>query len=138
VNDAKMHHVIGRARQLVSENPGLKVACLGLAFKANIDDFRESPARFIAASLAREFGERVQIVEPYAGELPREFEGTGAALVDLDEALENCGILIALVDHDVFKAVPAEERSHALIYDTRGIWPDAHYADGKIGLRLAS
>ena len=122
VNDAKMHHVIDRARQLVSENPGLKVACLGLAFKANIDDFRESPARFIAASLAREFGERVQIVEPYAGELPREFEGAGAALVG----------------HDVFKAVPAEERSHALIYDTRGIWPDARYSAGQIGLRLAS
>jgi len=103
---------------------GITPRCVrkALAFRANIDDFRESPARFIAASLAREFGERVQIVEPYAGELPREFEGTGAALVG----------------HDVFKAVPAEERSHALIYDTRGIWPDARYSAGQIGLRLAS
>lgn len=137
VNDAKMHHVIARAKTLVADNPGAKVACLGLAFKANIDDFRESPARFIAATLAREFGERVQIVEPYASELPGEFEGTGAELVDLDTALETCGVLIALVDHDVFKVVPAEERSQALVYDTRGIWPDANTLAAKRGLRLA-
>ncbi len=138
VNDAKMHHVIARAKALVAENPGVKVACLGLAFKANIDDFRESPARFVAASLAREFGERVQIVEPYAGELPREFEGTGAALIDLDTALETCGILIVLVDHDVFRVVPPEERNHALVYDTRGIWPDSKIKPVEAGLRLAS
>ena len=35
-----------------------------------------------------------------------------------------CGVLIALVDHDVFKVIPAEERQGRIIYDTRGIWPD--------------
>ncbi len=138
VNDGKMHHVVAQASKLVEDNPGVPVACLGLAFKANIDDFRESPARFVAASIARQFGERVKIVEPYAAELPREFEGTGAELVDIDYALENCGILIVLVDHDVFKVVPAEERQNALIYDTRGIWPDASVKPSKPGLRLAS
>jgi len=138
VNDAKMHHVVARAEQLIAENPGVPVACLGLAFKANIDDFRESPARFVAAKIARQFEERVKIVEPYASELPREFESTGAELVDLDYALENCGILILLVDHDVFKAVPAEERQHAIVYDTRGIWPGSQTAPSKPGLRLAS
>jgi len=137
VNDAKMHHVIANAKTLVADNPGLKVACLGLAFKANIDDFRESPARFVAASLAREFGERVNIVEPYAGELPREFDGTGARLIDLDTALETCGILIVLVDHDVFRVVPPEERGNALVYDTRGIWPGARTVPAAPGLRLA-
>jgi UDP-N-acetyl-D-mannosaminuronic acid dehydrogenase len=39
-------------------------------------------------------------------------------------ALEDCGVLIALVDHDVFKVIPAEERQGRIIYDTRGIWPD--------------
>ena len=137
VNDAKMHHVVTRAEQLIAENPGVPIACLGLAFKANIDDFRESPARFVAAKIARQFEERVKIVEPYASELPREFDGTGAELVDLDFALENCGILILLVDHDVFKAVPAEERHHAIVYDTRGIWPGSQNVPSKPGLRLA-
>lgn len=124
VNDGKIHHVIARAAALVEANPGTKVACLGLAFKANIDDFRESPARLVAATLARRYGERIHIVEPYAAELPREFEGTGAVLTDIDSALEDCGVMIVLVDHDVFKSVPLAEREGKAVYDTRGIWPD--------------
>ncbi|WP_120716815.1 UDP-N-acetyl-D-mannosamine dehydrogenase [Tsuneonella amylolytica] len=138
VNDAKMHHVVAKATELVEAHPGVPVACLGLAFKANIDDFRESPARYVAASLARKFGERVRIVEPYARELPREFEGTGATLVDIDTALETCGVLVVLVDHDVFRVVPPEERVGAAIYDTRGIWPDASRSPARPPLRLAS
>jgi UDP-N-acetyl-D-mannosaminuronic acid dehydrogenase len=124
VNDGKMHHVIKKADELVAANPGAKIACLGLAFKANIDDFRESPARFVAARLARKYGERVHIVEPYAAELPIEFTDTGAHLIDVDEALETCDILIVLVDHDVFRVVPLAERADKMVYDTRGIWPD--------------
>jgi UDP-N-acetyl-D-mannosaminuronic acid dehydrogenase len=138
VNDAKMHHVLAKATALVEANPGVPVACLGLAFKANIDDFRESPARFVAASLARKFRERVRIVEPYASELPVEFAGTGATLVDLDTALETCGVHIMLVDHDVFHAVPPQERNNAAVYDTRGIWPDAAGELSPPDLRLAS
>ena len=124
VNDNKMHHVIAKADALIAAHPGQTVACLGLAFKANIDDFRESPARFVAAALARKYGERIKVVEPYAGELPVEFNGSGAELIDIDTALEDCGVLIVLVDHDVFKSVPLDERTGKAVYDTRGIWRD--------------
>ena len=138
VNDAKMHHVIDRAVRLIEAHPGAKVACLGLAFKANIDDFRESPARFVAVRIARRFGARVQIVEPYAGELPVEFTDTGAGLIDIDTALETCDVLIVLVDHDVFRVVPLAERQGKAVYDTRGIWPDQPEPDAANGLRRAS
>lgn len=139
VNDGKIHHVIARAEALIEAHPGIPVACLGLAFKANIDDFRESPARLVAVTLARKYGNRIALVEPYASELPREFEGTGARLVDIDTALESCGILIVLVDHDQFKAVPLAERARHLVYDTRGIWLDQPQAEaGPEALRLAS
>ncbi|MFN3551890.1 MAG: UDP-N-acetyl-D-mannosamine dehydrogenase [Novosphingobium meiothermophilum] len=138
VNDGKMHHVVKKAAELVAAHPHEKVACLGLAFKANIDDFRESPARYVAASLARQFGSRIHVVEPYAAQLPREFEGTGAVRIDLDSALEDCGVLIVLVDHDVFKVVPLAERQGKVVYDTRGIWSDQPAMPNVIeGLRLA-
>jgi UDP-N-acetyl-D-mannosaminuronic acid dehydrogenase len=124
VNDAKIHHVIARATELIEQNPAAKVASLGLAFKANIDDFRESPARLIAATLARRLGERIHIVEPYAAELPREFEATRAQQIDIGTALKECGVLIVLVDHDVFKSIPLAERANKFVYDTRGIWLD--------------
>ncbi len=124
VNDGKIHHVIARAEELVAAHPHAKVACLGLAFKANIDDFRESPARLVAGTLARKFGSRISVVEPYAAELPIEYTDTGASLIDIDTALEECDIFIVLVDHDVFKSVPLAEREDKLVYDTRGIWPD--------------
>ncbi len=140
VNDGKIRHVIARAQALIAAHPGATVACLGLAFKANIDDFRESPAQLVAATLARKFGARIKVVEPYASELPREFEGTATSLIDLDEALETCDIVIVLVDHDVFRVVPLAERASKLVYDTRGIWLDQPKQPPRAAqaLRLAS
>ena len=137
VNDAKIHHVIARAEALIAAHPTARVACLGLAFKANIDDFRESPARLVAATLARRFGSRITVVEPYARELPREFSDTAARLIDLDTALEQAEILLVLVDHDQFRAVPLAERADKLVYDTRGIWLDQPAAPELPALRKA-
>jgi len=138
VNDRKIRHVLASAVALLEAHPGERVACFGLAFKANIDDFRESPARFVAAGLARKFGARIKVVEPFASALPREFDGTGAELIDLDAALETCGIAIMLVDHDAFRAVPADERRGMLTYDTRGIWKPSPGPRPRPNLRLAS
>lgn len=124
VNLAKTAHVAATAERLVANHPGSSVACLGLAFKPNIDDFRESPAVEVAAALARRFGKQIRVVEPFAKGLPMEFAGTGAELVDLDNALTECDILIVLVDHELFKSIPLDERAGKLVYDTRGLWPD--------------
>lgn len=139
VNDGKVAHTIARAAALIESLPGVPVACLGLAFKANIDDFRESPALAVAAALAQRFGDRIRIVEPYADALPKAFDGTPARLIDIDTAIERCGIMIVLVDHEVFKSVPLDERADKAVYDTRGIWPDQPApATSPAELRLAS
>ncbi|MBH9538479.1 UDP-N-acetyl-D-mannosamine dehydrogenase [Novosphingopyxis sp. YJ-S2-01] len=128
VNEGKVGHVVEKAEQIIAQTNG-PVACLGLAFKANIDDFRESPALKIAAALAQRHGDRIRIVEPYAAALPNAFDGTGARLIDLDSAIDDCAAFIVLVDHDLFKSVPLDERADKRVYDTRGIWQDQPGAD---------
>jgi UDP-N-acetyl-D-mannosaminuronic acid dehydrogenase len=138
VNDAKVEYVIERATAMIAAHPGMPVACLGLAFKANIDDFRESPALKVAAALAARFGDRLHVVEPYADILPSPLDRTAAHLTDIDTAIEICPIMVVLVDHDVFKSVPLDERADKIVYDTRGIWPDQPRATPRTEpLRLA-
>ncbi len=136
VNDGKVGHVVEQAAALIAAG-ARRVACLGLAFKANIDDFRESPALKVATALARRFGDQVAIVEPYARTLPPKLAETGAELIDIDTALETCDTLIVLVDHDVFRSIPLEERAGKRVYDTRGIWPDQPNPTEPPALRLA-
>jgi UDP-N-acetyl-D-mannosaminuronic acid dehydrogenase len=138
VNDGKTDHVIAQASAMIAAMPGVPVACLGLAFKANIDDFRESPALKVAAALAERFGSQVRVVEPYAAALPAAFDGTGVVLTDIDTAIEACGAMIVLVDHDVFKSVPLEERAGKIVLDTRGIWADQPKQTPADRIRLAS
>jgi UDP-N-acetyl-D-mannosaminuronic acid dehydrogenase len=138
VNDSKVDHVIAMATNILTDNPKCKVGCMGLAFKANIDDFRESPAMKVAVELAKRFGHRINIVEPYAAALPQEFDDTGARLIDVDMALLECDILITLVDHDAFKAIPLAERKNKIVYDVRGIWNDQPKVSPRPALRLVS
>jgi UDP-N-acetyl-D-mannosaminuronic acid dehydrogenase len=124
VNDSKIEWTVKRATTLIEEHPYADIACCGLAFKANVDDLRESPALKVALQLANHYGSRVKIVEPNIKELPAGFGATGAKLVDLDDAIRTCEISIILVDHDQFKMVPLAERRHMAVLDTRGIWQD--------------
>lgn len=139
VNDGKSDHVLEQAAALIDKLPNSPVACFGLAFKANIDDFRESPALKISVELAKRYGRQIKIVEPYTSILPTNFDGTEAQLIDIDQALETCPIIITLTDHDVFKSIPLDERVGKFVYDTRGIWPDQpDNLEAEMGIRLAS
>ncbi|WEK42268.1 MAG: UDP-N-acetyl-D-mannosamine dehydrogenase [Candidatus Sphingomonas colombiensis] len=128
VNDGKTDWVIARATELLEALPGVPVACLGLAFKPNIDDFRESPAVKVAEALTARFGSRIAVVEPYAAALPTSLAAAGARLIDIDSAIADCPIMIVLVDHDIFRSVPIEERASKHVLDTRGIWGDMNLA----------
>ncbi|MBB4085781.1 UDP-N-acetyl-D-mannosamine dehydrogenase [Sphingomonas carotinifaciens] len=124
VNDGKTDHVVAQAETLLAATGDAPVACFGLAFKANIDDFRESPALRVVQALAQSHADRIRVVEPYAQALPPTLADTGATLVDIDTALETCPVLIVLVDHDLFRSIPLEERRGKRVLDTRGLWPD--------------
>ncbi|MBQ8977955.1 MAG: UDP-N-acetyl-D-mannosamine dehydrogenase [Succinivibrionaceae bacterium] len=123
VNDAKPEWVKQKVRDAVSELSGksFKIACLGLAFKPDIDDLRESPSVYITRDLASEFPGTVLAVEPNIQELPENLQGLDISLVSLEQALQ-ADILLLLVDHKEFKAFKPTFGKHQKIIDTRGLW----------------
>jgi UDP-N-acetyl-D-mannosaminuronic acid dehydrogenase len=133
VNDSMIAWTVERATALIEEHPYANVACCGLAFKANVDDLRESPGLEVAHQLACRYGARIKIVEPYIRKLPSQIAEHGAELTDLDEAIRTCEIAIVLVDHDHFKMIPLAERRHLAVIDTRGIWQDMPVRDMSVG-----
>ena len=124
VNNRKTELVMERAVSLIDDHPYANVACFGLAFKANVDDLRESPALEIALHLAAKYGSRIKIVEPNLRQIPPELAKHGAEMMSIEQALHTCEIAILLVDHDEFKMTPLAERRHLDVIDTRGIWQD--------------
>ena len=122
VNDAKVDFTIAKARELIDSVGDAPVALLGLAFKPNIDDLRESPALEVALALAKAYGARIRIVEPYVDALPPSFDGTGAELMPLERAMATCPAAVLLVDHDAFRTMDPARRAHLRLYDTRGAW----------------
>lgn len=124
INDRMVEHTIAEATALIDAHPYADVACLGLSFKANVDDLRGSPALQVAMALAERYTRRLKIVEPYISALPREIAAAGAEFACLREALARCEVAIVLVDHDEFRSIPLGERRHLAVLDTRGIWRD--------------
>ena len=122
INDFKPDYVLQQIQSAADEFKRPVIACLGIAFKADIDDLRESPAKAIAEKLAASQVGEVLIVEPNIKELPAKLADAGAKLVSLEEALHDCNVLAVLVDHREFKKLQAADTKHAMVIDTRGIF----------------
>ncbi len=128
INDSKpewvVKKVIQKAQQFLLENPQqsiseLTIALYGLAFKANIDDLRESPAVEIANKLQIELPQTtIFAVEPNIDSLPKALEYL--ELVPFNLACSQSDIHVLLVDHKIFRenirAIP-----NNYLVDTKGL-----------------
>lgn len=126
VNDDKPDFVLGQIIEAVKETgkdvKKINMACMGLTFKPNVDDLRESPALNIVKKIVQIGFKKVSIVEPYISKLPDSLIQFEAKLVEVDEGLLSADIVVMLVDHDIFKNINLSLLSGKRIVDTRGIW----------------
>jgi UDP-N-acetyl-D-mannosaminuronic acid dehydrogenase len=123
VNDHKPDHVMDKVRGIAQRFKDPVIACLGLAFKANIDDLRESPALHIAERLADEQIGHLSVVEPHITELPKSLQGRNNVRLDpFGPALKAADIILLLVDHQQFRRVEPAQLREKIVIDTRGLW----------------
>lgn len=124
VNDGKPKWVISKVEEACSHVESPVIAALGLAFKANIDDLRESPAMNITKDLAEHVSHAtVLAVEPNVSELPKGLQGLpNVEFAEYQDAIERADVVLLLVDHDEFKALPATALKGKAVVDTKGLW----------------
>ncbi|ALS99138.1 UDP-N-acetyl-D-mannosamine dehydrogenase [Lacimicrobium alkaliphilum] len=122
INDHKPEYVINRVKAAADQFKRPVIACLGLAFKADIDDLRESPALDITSELVQSGIGEVLAVEPNIQELPQSLQGKDVRLVSLHQALEEANVLVVLVDHKPFKALTNNDINTKVVVDTRGLF----------------
>lgn len=120
VNDSKPEFVIDKVLEAASCFSDPVIACLGLAFKPDIDDLRESPALEITKKIAEKKLGRILAVEPNIEELPEKLLGK-AELVDLEQALMTADLIVVLVDHRQFLSIEWNSNIKAKIIDTKGV-----------------
>uniref|UniRef100_B8HUI6 Nucleotide sugar dehydrogenase n=1 Tax=Cyanothece sp. (strain PCC 7425 / ATCC 29141) TaxID=395961 RepID=B8HUI6_CYAP4 len=122
VNDSKPDHVIRRIKEKAARFKDPVIACLGLAFKANVDDLRESPAVKIVMQLAQDRVGQILAIEPYIRALPLPLSNLDVELVDLNTGLDQADIVVLLVDHRTFADVDRDFLKDKIVIDTRGLW----------------
>lgn len=115
VNDHKPLWVAGQVEK-ASAGLGRKaiVACLGLAYKPDVDDLRESPSITVVHELAKQ-GFDVRVVEPHlqAWEMP---------LHTLEEAVSAADVVVTLTGHKAFQALGQGALSGKKLVDAAGIY----------------
>jgi UDP-N-acetyl-D-mannosaminuronic acid dehydrogenase len=126
VNDGKPGWVIGKVKEALrariaggQASEHVTIALLGLAFKPNIDDLRESPALHIAEALVGSVKARFLIVEPNVASAPPSLREHG--LVSTQTALSQAEIVVLLVAHDEFGSIATTLRGGQTMVDAVGL-----------------
>lgn len=139
VNSLMPEYVVGRVAGALNERGialrGARVLILGLAYKKNVDDVRESPS-FTVAQLLLDAGAEVLFSDPHVLNAERERgESLPIARVDLTPAeLKAMDAAVLLTDHDAF---PYDEiaANSQLIIDTRGVYAVGPCSGGAMVVR---
>ena len=123
VNDQQPKFVVETVRRAVGALEGTRIAALGLAFKPDVDDLRESPAIEICRELSAA-GAKVRAYEPYRTDAIIEGVETTTTL---GEILDEADVLLLLVGHTPLKnldpVVAAQLTAARVVVDCVNAWP---------------
>lgn len=124
INDGKPQWVIDQVTKAIEGKKAPVVAALGIAFKNDIDDLRESPSLNIVKRLGEEHPQLdIRVVEPNVEELPPSLSSVpNLRKQDLAEALSDAEVVLLLVNHKEFIALDRSELTGKTVIDTKGIW----------------
>jgi len=123
VNDGQPHFVVETVRRAAGALEGTRIAALGLAYKPDVDDLRESPAIEICRELSAA-GAIVRAYEPYKTDAVIEGVETTATL---GEILDEADVLLLLVGHTPLRnldpVVAAQLTAARIAVDCVNAWP---------------
>lgn len=128
VNDSRPFVVVDKIKTAIakikSAGKPVTIALLGLAFKADVDDLRESPALLIAEAVSGLGEGLVTVVEPNVLDLPNSLKGKASVRFETDvhRAVDGASIVVMLVNHRPFAAIKPQELNGKILIDTRGVW----------------
>ncbi|MBM74417.1 MAG: UDP-N-acetyl-D-mannosamine dehydrogenase [Proteobacteria bacterium] len=117
VNEYKPHYVVQKIKSCADRLRSPIIGCMGLSYKPNIDDLRESPALEVTRALIQAIPEaKILACEPHIRRLD------GITLVSLDELLRRSDIVVGLVAHDTFRIVSRARLEGKMVIDTCGMF----------------
>ncbi len=124
VNDGKPEWVIEQVVKALEGKEKPVVAALGIAFKNDIDDLRESPSLEIVKRLGVDNPELdIRVVEPNVDELPAVLSNiSNLTKQDTEEAIAAADVVLLLVNHKEFVNLDQSVLEGKTVVDTKGIW----------------
>lgn len=126
VNDYKPQWVLEKVKTAITaliasgrDEVSITVAMLGLAFKPNIDDLRESPALHIAKKFSADTRTNLLLVEPNIEVLPASI--ADRLLVSVEDAVSKADVIVLLVNHQEFAGIKEKLKAKTILVDAIGI-----------------
>ena len=139
VNDGQPQFVLAKVKQVLGELKGKKISALGLAYKPDVDDLRESPAIEVVELLQTE-GAQVKVWEPFKPDA--KVNGISMA-PNLEDALAEADLILLLVKHTEFLNLKPEDiasktNAHLIVDCVNGwnveAWKKAGFAVFRLGV----
>ncbi len=122
INDEKPRFVVAQIRERAERLKQPVIACLGVTYKPDVDDLRESPALDITAQLAQNDGWRILVAEPNLRALPAALARlSNVVLCETLPAVREADIVAILVAHSPFRKIPKDELMRRIVIDTTGL-----------------